>query len=385
MGMLQVLNRNRLMRGEVLARDALSTLQPAWDDLCAKAIESNVYYAPRYARALIANVNRDTSLQFAAVWQGDTLVALLPFTRSKIETPWLATAARAWQTDYTFSCTPLLDRSCSAEAAMALVALLGTINDGEWIVPTVNRQGPACRALIEALEHDDRPCRVTNTFQRAVLDCVGSFDEHIQSHLSSKRRRDLARSRRRLETIGTVAHEIHRSGEGLDRAIEAFLTIEASGWKGERGTALACRATTRQFALDAFTGDPENSICRADVLTLDGAPIAVGLIVFSGNTGFAVKGAYNESYRSHSVGLLLEIEVLRSFLTDRWASRLDGATNGAHVIDSLWPGKVEVCDLMFSLAPRHAERRLSILAQLDSAKLAVRTAAKSFAARKAAP
>lgn len=382
--MLQVPYRNKLMRGEVLGREALPTLQPAWDDLCTRATESNVYYEPRYASALINNLNHDRSLHFAAVWQGDTLAALLPFTRSKIETPLFATAPRAWQTDYTFSCTPLLDRSCAVDAAAALVGLLGTINEGEWIFPTLNRHGPACRALIEALEDDGRPYRIANSFQRAVLDCVGGFDEHIQKHLSSKRRRDLARSRRRLEDIGTVAHESHRSGEGLYRAVQAFLSIESSGWKGKRGTALDCHSTTRQFALDAFTGDPENSICRADVLTLNGAPVAVGLIVFSGNTGFTVKGAYDESYRSYSVGLLLEVEVLRSFLTDRWASRLDGATNGTHVIDSLWPDAVEVVDLTFSLAARHAERRLSILAQIDRTRQTVRNTAKALAASIAA-
>lgn len=369
------------MRGEVLGRDALPALLPAWDDLCARTVESNVYYAPRYARALIDNINHDTSLNFATVWQGETLAAMLPFTRSRVESPWLATAARAWQTDYTFSCTPLLDRSCSADAAAALIALLGTIKEGEWIFPTINRHGPACRALIEALENDDRPYVFLNSFQRAVFDCAGSFDEYMQNCLSSKRRRDLARSRRRLEEIGMVAHEFHCFGEGLDRAVQTFLAIESSGWKGKRGTALACRTPTRQFALDAFTGDPENSICRADVLTLNATPVAVGLIVFSGGTGFTVKGAYDENYRSYSVGLLLEVEVLRSILTDRWASRLDSATNGGHVIDSLWPGTIEVGDLMFSLAPHHAERRLSVLSQADRAKQTVRTAAKALAAR----
>src|ERR1019366_7392080 len=36
--------------------------------------------SPRYARALIDNIEHDPSLRFAAVWQGPKLIALLPFT-----------------------------------------------------------------------------------------------------------------------------------------------------------------------------------------------------------------------------------------------------------------------------------------------------------------
>jgi hypothetical protein len=143
--------------------------------------------------------------------------------------------------------------------------------------------------------------------------------------------------------------------------VSAFLKIEASGWKGKRGTALACDDKTRKFAIKAFTGEAANSICRADVLMLNDAPIAVSLITFAGRTGFSVKCSYDEAYRSYGAGLLLEIEVIRSFLSKDWASRLDSATAGTHVIDSLWPGRIEVADLMFSLSPRFPELRLSAL------------------------
>lgn len=373
--MLQLPDRDGLLRGRVLDRNDLSALVPAWEGLCARAVESNVYYAPRYALALTKNIDLDESLRFATVWRAEKLVAFLPFKRPRVG------AARAWQTDYTFSCTPLLDRDCPLDAAMALIDLLRAVHAGEWIIPTVNIGGPACRAILEALTNENRPSRIVNSFRRAVVEPTIRFDEHMTLHLPSKRRRDLARSRRRLEELGTVAHHSFCCGEDLDRAVMDFLRIESSGWKGKRGTALACDPATRQFAIDAFTGDREASICRADVLTLDSVPVAVGLTVFSGDTGFTVKGAYDETYRSFSVGLLLEVEVLRSFLNDRWASRLDGATNGTHVVDGLWSSTVEVGDLTFSLASRYAEQRLSVLALINHAKRTVKRGAKALAAR----
>ena len=357
--MLQAPGPRPGLRGEVLGRDALPTLLPAWKDLCGRSVEDNVYYSPRYARALLDSVERCRNVRFAAVWDGAGLVALLPFTRMKLALPGLRPAARAWQSKYTFSCTPLLDRHGAAEAAASLLEVLASVSNAEWIVPFVNTEGEACRALTAGLAQRGLPWAFLGRFQRAALEPGCSFDEHMKRHLSAKRRKELARQRRRLEELGKVVHEIHRFGEGLDRAISAFLDIEASGWKGERGTALACDELSRKFAVDAFTGSQADSICRADVLSLDRKPIAVSLAVFAGRTGFTVKCCYDEAYRNYGVGLLLETEVIRSFLSEAWASRLDSATTEAHVIDGFWPGRIDVADLIFSLSPRRPELYLS--------------------------
>lgn len=361
------------LRGELLGRDAVPTLVAAWEDLCGRSAEDNVYYSPQYARALLETTERTTKVRFAVVWDGPRLVAILPITRPAIPIPLLRPAGRAWQTKYTFGCMPLLDEHCKTEAAQVLLEVLASITRGEWIIPTVNTEGECCRAMISALARKGLAWGFSGHFERATLVRGGTFDEHMQRHVSAKRRKDLARNRRRLEGLGTVGHEIHRSGEGLDRAVAAFLAIEAGGWKGKRGTALACRETTRKFAETAFTGDESNSICRADVLTLNENPIAVSIITFAGQTGFAVKCAYDEAYRHCSTGLLLEVEVIRRFLSGRWADRLDSGTTGTHVIlDSLWPGRIGVADLIFSLSPRFSELRVAAFRRSEESRRGIR-------------
>jgi CelD/BcsL family acetyltransferase involved in cellulose biosynthesis len=348
------------LRGEVLGRDRLPMLLPAWRDLCDRAVEDNVYYSPRYAQALLRTIARYTDVRFAVVWSGARLIALFPFTRRWLSGPFVA-RGNAWQTEYTFSCTPLLDKAQKDEAADALLDLLASAATGEWLLPTVNTRGEACQAIIAALARKQMPWRYLRTFERACLEGSATFEEYVTHHISSKRRRDLARNRRRLEELGKVEHQTYRFGNDLACAVEAFLGIEASGWKGTCGGALACRESGISFAIEAFTGDESSSICRADVLRLNDVPIAVGLIVFAGQTGFTVKCCYDEKYRSYSAGLLLELEVIRSFFAERWAERLDSGTAGAHVIDGLWSGRIEVADLIFSLAPRGANLRLAAL------------------------
>ena len=366
------------LRGEVLKRDALPTLLPAWEDLCRRSIEDNVYYSPRYARALLESVERDKNIGFAVVWKEKSLVAMLPFTRIKLRIPLLQPAGHAWRSKYTYSCMPLLDRLTKAEATAVLLEVLAGVSDGEWIIPTLNVKGDTCKSLIAALEQRGSRWAFLGQFQRATLAAGSTFDEHMMHHVSSKRRRDLVRNRRRLEEMGKVEHESYYGGEGLDRAVSAFLAIEAKGWKGMHGTALACDEKTRKFAINAFTGDEHDSICRADVLKLEGVPIAVSITTLAGGTGFTVKCCYDEAYRRFSAGLLLETEVIRSFLEQKWASRLDAATNGTHIIDSLWPGRIEVADLIFSLSPRYSELRLCAFRMAEQTKRSISAATKRW-------
>ncbi|HET7680852.1 MAG TPA: GNAT family N-acetyltransferase [Xanthobacteraceae bacterium] len=379
--MLQLAEIKSSLRGQVVGRDAVSELVPAWEALGKNSIEDNVYYCPRYARALMKNVERDTALRFALVWEGADLIALLPFTAPRIRIPVAGTGAQAWQTKYTFSCAPLLDKQRFAEAADTLLDVMAACYPGEWVLPRIYTQGAACQAMTKALAANGRPWLFANNFLRATLESGTSFDALMQSHISPKRRRELARNRRRLEELGPVTHEIHRSGAGLENAVAAFLQIETSGWKGKRGTALACAPATRQFAIDVFTGSEADSICRADVLTLAGKPVAVGLTLFAGRTGFAVKCAYDEAYRAYSAGLLLELEVMRSLLSECWADRLDSGTDGKHVIDGLWPGRLEVADLIFSCAPRYSQWRVSTFQRTEQVRQTARRATKSLVSR----
>ena len=379
--MLQLAEIKSPLRGQLVGRDQVGELVPAWEALSKNSVEDNVYYCPRYAQALMKNVERDTTLRFALVWEGADLIALLPFTVPRIRIPVAGSGAQSWQTKYTFNCAPLLDKDRCAEAADSLLDVMTSSHSGEWVLPRIYTQGAACQAMIKALQANGHPWLFANKYLRATLENRASFDALMQSHISSKRRRELARNRRRLEELGPVRHEIHRCDPGLDNAVTAFLQMEASGWKGKRGTALACVPSTRQFAVDVFTGSEAESICRADVLTVAGKPVAVSLILFAGRTGFAVKCAYDETYRTYCAGLLLELEVMRSFLSDSWADRLDSGTDGKHVIDGLWPGRLEVADLIFSCAARYPQWRVSAFQRTEQVRQTAKRATKSLISR----
>jgi CelD/BcsL family acetyltransferase involved in cellulose biosynthesis len=353
----------------------------AWQDLSTRAAEDNVYYAPQYALALLGSVSEHDDVVFVTARDGQRLMALLPVLRPHRALPGLLAAGRAWTSDYTFSANPLLDAAAASSAADALVEGLALLKLSLWTIPTVNIDGPAARAFIAALERRSIPWLSRAGFGRASLDSSLSFDAWMEDVVGSKRRRELVRNRRRLEEQGTVTHEVHTSGEGLRRGVEAFLALELSGWKGKRGTALACSDDSRRFALDAFASGSPTARTRVDLLLLEGKPIAAGVIVFAGETGFTVKGAYDEDYARYSAGLLLEVEVLKSFLTEKWAKRLDAATAGEHVIDRFWPDRVQMADLVFSMAQTGAAAQLALHCRIVEVHARLKATAKRLLRR----
>ena len=352
---------------------------PQWNDLAARGLEDNVYYSPKYALSLVETVE-SRKVSFLTLWQGEMLMALLPYTRPGFGLPGLLPGGSAWQTLYTFNCMPLLDRNDAAGVANALVKAIGQIRGGDWIIPQIYLEGPTFIALAAAFSHHRVAWQAQEPFERAFLSAGKTFEVHMQDNISSKRRRDLARSLRKLEELGTVTYESHTRGAGLENAVRAFLKIEAGGWKGQRGTALDCRNDTREFALRAFcSGQPGQS--RADMLLLEGKPIAVGMMVQCGDTGYTVKGAYDEAYSSQSAGLLLEIEILKNFLTNPWVKQLDSATAGKHVIDQFWPERRKIVKLAFSYARFLPGQRLALIELTARMRLLAKAGIKRYLGR----
>ena len=188
---------------------------------------------------------------------------------------------------------------------------------------------------------------IFNEFDRPFLGQGSTFDQHMRDHVSKKRRKSLRRNHKNLSERGKVEMRSFTTGPELKAAVEDFLTIEASGWKGEQGTALACNKNSATFARQAFGGVGGKSITRADVLYLDEFPIAVSLSIYTGKTAFTLKCAYDETYRSFGPGLLLEVAIIKDFFESQWVEYLDSAvTTTNHVIQNLWNSSIRVGDLL---------------------------------------
>src|SRR5690606_11851684 len=130
-------------------------------------------------------------------------------------------------------------------------------------------------------------------------------DEYLRKSLSAHHFRGFSRMRRRLEELGKVEHVVARNPADIRLGVEAFLSLEASGWKGREGTAMAIDRCRAAFAREAVDNLAERDLCRVHLLNLDGRPIACVIVFIESGVAYTWKTAYDETYEKWSPGTLL--------------------------------------------------------------------------------
>jgi CelD/BcsL family acetyltransferase involved in cellulose biosynthesis len=316
----------------------------AWDCLAADAITPNPFYARRIITAHVAHGLAGSDLRFIVVHRRDRLLALLPF-RPGAARLGLRRIHGAFVSPYIVTSTPLVSRDPVAAAVNGLLDGLGAAGP-LWLFPLLALENSAGEALRAGLAARSWPSQTISPFDRAVLD--GADEAAYERHMGASRRKDLRRRRKRFAELGHLEHAGFVDGDGLRRAVEEFLALERSGWKGAAGTALASRPETAAFLRAAFadTGGPVT--CRADVLTLDRRPIAISLAYVCGGTAYLFKTAYDERLRRYAPGVLLEDEIVRARRRTGFAERLNSASLAGSVLETLYPHREATGDLLFA-------------------------------------
>lgn len=151
--------------------------------------------------------------------------------------------------------------------------------------------------------------------KRTIASCpvveMGDCFDTYERGLSRNRRRSLRRGRRQLEAEGEVTFDVHTGVDGLDAALDELFAVEASGWKGQRGTAIASNPNTRRFYAEVARWAAERGWLRVATLRLDGRAIACDYSIAFGGTWYSLKSGYDESHRRFGPGALLLREQLR--------------------------------------------------------------------------
>jgi CelD/BcsL family acetyltransferase involved in cellulose biosynthesis len=133
-----------------------------------------------------------------------------------------------------------------------------------------------------------------------------------EMRLEAGRRSDLRRARRLAEKVGAVATEIVTPTRAqLPQLLEEAFQVEAAGWKGAHGTALAADpvrgAFFRRYAEQACA----KGILRMCVLRIGGQPAAAQIAIESGSRFDLLRAGYDEQFSRCSPGMLLTVESIR--------------------------------------------------------------------------
>lgn len=324
----------------------LAPIAGEWRDLAARAIEPNVFYEPAFALAAGPVFGVDTRAVLVRTALGK-LVGLFPGHPGRLK-------VAGWVHPYAPLGVPLVDREDPEAVIAAFLDHLGRdpAMPGQLLLPYVPERGAFAQALDAVIARDGRRHRAFSRHERALLSPGAQRAKYLERAMSASKRKELRRQRRRLEDVAPVSFATASTAADIEAALQDFLALEASGWKGLAGTAIATVPALKTFVQGAVATLAAEGKARIDRLFLNGTAIAATITLGSGDTAWCWKIAYNESLARSSPGVQLVCDLTESLLAAPGPRRVDSCAAADHpMIDHVWRERLMLSDRLIELRP----------------------------------
>lgn len=314
-----------------------------WRDLVSRALEPNVFYEPEFLRAASEFLGPEAG--HIAVWSAD---------RSRLEGFLPAFAAHGrltcWTSSYAPDGTVLISREDPDAVLTAAFSHLARDHrlPPLLVLPNFPRSGP----LADSMDRVIAALRLRSSeFSVQARACLRHGDG---DGLRRKQRKELGRQRRRLAEAGGLSTEIVSDAAAVSAALDDFLRVEASGWKGHRRTAMIQNERSHRFVSAAASG---LAACgRIHILRLSAArsPAASAIVLGGGDRAWFWKITYDESFARLSPGVLLTLDLADLLGGNGGPLLIDSCAIPDHpMIDRIWRGRREFSDRLIMTRPGH--------------------------------
>jgi len=333
-----------------------------WHALSERAVEPNGYYLPGWELAVNASAQGRTGASALNAWtdalppgrDATRLIGLVPvismWRAYRIPLPALVSAH-----PYGTLCTPPLDCELADAAVAQLMQQARHAGAHALILRDMSLDGAAMKAFANALRQGGMSPRVLQSYQRAELDATRDADELLRDALGAKKLKELRRQRHRLAEHGAVHFDVARSPDAVAAAVETFLALEASGWKGARGTALAQNDGDAGFVRRATIALAASGQCEIVTLRAGDTPVAAGIVLRHQDRAFFFKLGVDERFSKFSPGVQLTLDLTRHLCADPAIATADSTAGPDHpMINPIWRGRLTIGDVLIPLRSNDA-------------------------------
>ena len=316
--------------------EALPRLADRIKRLAERSLETNPFFLPEFLEPAIQGLGTK-ALRLALFSDRDDLHFFAPVV---VHGGGIlgGRAFTVWAHPYAPLGTPLIDRESAAQVTDSLLAHMRTSRRSVFSVPHLPLMSLTAEALRGAAERSGYST-VAEQQMRPVLypNAAGGLAE-FDKMVNQKRRRELDRQMRRLCETGSVSSMSARTATEIEAAFNMFIALEAAGWKGRRGTALARRQSVQDFARTAVTQLAQSGLATIDVLRLGEKPIAALIRFEHAGTSIPWKVAFDEEFAAFSPGKQLMCDETRRWLADPTIVRVDPVCEEDNpLMAPLWP------------------------------------------------
>ena len=360
--------------------EAFAALAGPWRDLVAEAAEPNVFMEPAVLLAA-RRAEPQTPIEVLLAWRSGPAgsePAGRQLAAKELAGAWAfaATAGvlprlRAPAAPLAALASPVIRADCVEEVLEGWFRLLTESPLPKILtLKAMPDKGPIRDAFDRVVARRGCDRMIEERRNRAVLRSALDGPAYLERSLSGSRRRKLRQLRSRLARKGAVAYVRHTDPQAVAAATEDFLALEARGWKGRRGTALASDRRLVAFTRQAVTALAADGLASVTALTLDGRPVSMGVVLRSGRTASTWKIAYNEDAAPFSPGYLLALEDTAAFLADEAVDEVDSCASAEFgIMAEIWRERRAVADVHLDIRPGASLRFRAAMLLLAAAEL----------------
>ena len=286
--------------------------------------------------------------------------------------------AQTWDNGFLFSGTPLISRN-SPQAAMT--ALLSSARHELGAKAVLFKKVQRCDQFDQLLGHLSAKAiaghQLFNIHQRAALFCSGDFDQWFNENFSRKRRKEYRRLRNRLSEIDVLQSQTWQKGEPVEQWVEEFIQLEAAGWKGRNGTAVACSIEQTAHLRHALSQMAKNGSLLFWKITLGDKPIACLFGFQQHNQVWLGKIAYDETLSQFSPGVLAILNATKDLFARKDVTMVDSSADPDHpMINNIWRDRITVADYLVA-TPGTGKATFKALIALEKNRMKLRNLAKT--------
>ena len=234
------------------------------------------------------------SLAVALAWRGERLVGAIPLQRT-------AGGLVAMANEHTPSFRPL---AVDAAALATITAAALDAAGGVLRLPMLAGDHPLARGHAGAWRSLTSPHTVS-----PVIDLTDGFDAW-RALTRPRWRTPIERLARKMRRDHDAVVTLVQAPEDLDTVLDAGLAVEAAGWKGREGTAIASSPATTRFYREVAAAFEATGQLRVSSIALDGQLVAFALCLLHGNRLWQLKIAFDEEYKRLAPGLVMHVEAV---------------------------------------------------------------------------
>lgn len=308
----------------------LESLRGVWNEIVSGMIRRHYFHLWEWHYSYLQCLEPDPqSLRYFLFTKGHIPVAILPlqFTKTslggmKLKTVTFPAHSHLWLCDLVchrdalhLPLFQLLSRHLRKQGkAWDMIQLSHLLEDACALRVISNR--PPSRFL---LRYEGR-CN--------FIDTTVTYESFI-AELAKKNRESLKRAKQHLNELPEVQFTITRNPPELEERFEAFMNVEASGWKGAlgSGTAIKLNPRLRCFYLTLTRTLSASGKVSINTLTTGGKCIAAQFSLLLDETAYTLKMGYDEAYKRYAPGKLLRDFFIKWCLEDGIIKKINFTTD----------------------------------------------------------